>query len=94
MPSHFFLICHLNHLNLHLMYLIKCIKTINQPSQIRFFLVFLMRLETDIEDMLSSHKAVDPYSYHLAIHTPPPIRTLEGKLSVLVVFTPKMYLLI
>ena len=42
MPSHFSLICHLNHFNLHLMYLIKCIKTTSQLSQISFFLVFLM----------------------------------------------------
>jgi hypothetical protein len=45
MPSHFGLICHLNHLNLHLMYLIKCAKTISHQRQISFFLIFLMYLQ-------------------------------------------------
>jgi hypothetical protein len=42
-PSHFCLICDLNQLKLHLMHLIKCIKSISQQRQISFFGVFLMK---------------------------------------------------
>jgi hypothetical protein len=53
MPSHFGLICHLNRLNLHLMYLIK---TISQQRQIIFFLIFLTWLAhfaSNIDNLLS-----------------------------------------
>jgi hypothetical protein len=49
------LICDLNRLNLHLMHLIKYIKSISQQRQISFSQVFLMGVVTCELILLSKH---------------------------------------
>ena len=52
MPSHFYLIWVLNHLNLHLIHLIKCIKVISQLRSISISQVFLMS-NSDIDNIVT-----------------------------------------